>query len=103
MSMSRRAYSLLEIKSVDDDKHIIFGTATTPETDIMDDVVEPDGAEFKLPIPFLWQHDSDKPIGYVTKAKVTSKGIDVEIPALGSKGSTKNTDSIGVFGRFLAI
>jgi HK97 family phage major capsid protein/HK97 family phage prohead protease len=79
MPVSRRAYSLLHIKSVDDDKRIIFGTATTPETDIQDDVVEPKGAEFKLPIPFLWQHDSRQPIGHVTKAKVTSEGIDVEV------------------------
>lgn len=74
-----RAYSLLELKSVDDDKRIITGIATTPEPDLMDDVVEPKGAEFNLPIPFLWQHDSHAPIGHVTKAKVRPAGIDVEI------------------------
>jgi len=73
----QRAYSLLTIKSVDDDKRIITGIATTPETDRVGDIVEPKGAEFKLPIPLLWQHDSDKPIGHVTAAKVTDAGIQI--------------------------
>lgn len=74
-----RAYSLLELKAVDEDKRILTGIATTPSTDRMGDIVEPKGAEFKLPIPFLWQHDSRQPIGHVTKAKVTSAGIEVEV------------------------
>jgi len=40
--------------------------------------VEPKGVSFKLPIPFLWQHNSADPIGWITKATVTGKGIDVE-------------------------
>ena len=74
-----RAYSLLQLKSVDEDKRILTGIATTPATDRMGDIVEPKGAEFKLPIPFLWQHDHRQPIGHVTKAKVTSEGIEVEV------------------------
>lgn len=74
-----RAYSILEIKSLDDDKRIITGIATTPSPDKMDDIVEPLGVEYKLPIPFLWQHNADKPVGNVTKAKVTAKGIEVEV------------------------
>lgn len=75
MTVANRAYSLLEIKSYDDDKRIITGIATTPTTDRQGDIVESDGAEFKLPIPLLWQHDSHQPIGHVISAKVTSKGI----------------------------
>lgn len=78
MEVQKRAYSLLEIKSVDEEKRIITGIATTPKADLMEDVVEPDGAEFKLPIPLLWQHDSSKPIGHVVRAKVTKSGIEVE-------------------------
>lgn len=74
-----RAVSGLEIKAVDEERRIITGIATTPTTDRMGDIVEPKGAEFKLPIPFLWQHDSHSPIGQVTKAKVTAAGIEVEI------------------------
>ncbi len=75
----KRAYSVIELKSVDDDQRIITGIATTPTPDGMDDIVEPKGGEFKLPLPFLWQHDSRQPIGHVTKAKVTKDGIQVEI------------------------
>lgn len=41
----------------------ITGTASTPTTDRMGDVVEPMGAKFKTPMPLLWQHESDKPVG----------------------------------------
>ncbi|MCV4343244.1 phage major capsid protein [Pseudomonas capsici] len=74
-----RAYSLLEIKAVDDDARVITGIATTPSPDRMDDVVEPKGAQFKLPIPFLWQHNHDQPVGHVTKATVTDAGIEVTV------------------------
>jgi HK97 family phage major capsid protein/HK97 family phage prohead protease len=73
------AYSTLQIKSVDAERRVITGIATTPTTDRMGDIVEPKGAEFQLPIPFLWQHDSRQPIGEVTKARVTTEGIEVEV------------------------
>ncbi len=72
-----RAYSLLTIKAVDEDQRVITGIATTPTPDRVGDVVEPKGAEFQLPIPFLWQHDSRQPLGHVTKAKVTAEGIEI--------------------------
>jgi HK97 family phage prohead protease len=74
-----RAYSLLEIKGVDEDAREIFGVATTPSVDRMSDVVEPKGVEVNLPIPFLWQHDASQPIGHVTHAKVSKDGIDVRV------------------------
>lgn len=75
-----RAYSVLDIKAAEDGggKRTFRGTATTPSTDRAGDIVEPDGAEFKLPIPLLWQHNSREPVGWVTSAKVTSKGIEIE-------------------------
>lgn len=73
-----RAYSVLEIKAVSEDERVIEGIATTPTTDRMGDVVEPKGAEFKLPVPLLWQHDSGQPIGHVISAKVTADGITVK-------------------------
>jgi HK97 family phage prohead protease len=80
--MMKRAYSLLEIKAMDDDTRELTGIATTPETDRMGDIVEPKGAEFKLPLPFLWQHDSGQPIGHVTSAKVTKDGIEIKATIL---------------------
>jgi len=76
---TNRAYSTLEVKALDEEKRVITGIASTPSPDRMQDVVEPKGAQFKLPIPFLWQHNHDEPIGHVTEAKVTQKGIEVSV------------------------
>lgn len=76
--MLNRAYSLLEIKAVDAEQRIITGIATTPTADRSGDIVEPDGAQFQLPIPLLWQHDSRQPIGEVFAAKVTAAGIEIK-------------------------
>lgn len=80
MTTINRAYSTFEIKAMEDKngKRTFSGLATTPSVDRMGDIVEPKGAEFKLPIPFLWQHNSREPIGWITSAKVTDKGIEVE-------------------------
>lgn len=85
-----RAYSLLTVKSVDEDARVITGMATTPTADRLHDVVEPEGAQFKLPMPLLWQHDSDNPIGHVTHARVSKVGI--EIVAKIAKGVTAEID-----------
>jgi len=73
-----RAYSLLTIKSVDDDQRVITGIATTPTPDRDGDIVESAGAQFHLPIPLLWQHNSREPIGEVFAAKVTTEGIEIK-------------------------
>ncbi len=76
----QRAYSTFEIRAVDDgddDLRVISGIATTPSPDRVGDIVEPKGAQFTLPIPLLWQHDSREPIGHVTQAKVTKDGIAI--------------------------
>jgi HK97 family phage prohead protease len=75
--MLNRAYSTFEIKSVDEEHRVIRGIATTPSPDRVGDIVEPSGAEFKLPLPLLWQHNSSQPIGHVVEAKVTKNGIEV--------------------------
>lgn len=89
-----RAYSTLEVKAMAEDggKRRFSGTASTPTVDKMGDIVEPKGAEFALPIPLLWQHNSHDPIGWVRSAKVTAKGIDVEceIATIEKPGELKN-------------
>jgi len=77
MDVTHRAYSLLEIKELDDDTRRITGLATTPSPDRAGDIVLPEGAQFKLPLPLLYQHDSRQPIGNVIEAKVTKKGIEI--------------------------
>lgn len=78
MKQKQKAFGIVTIKSVDEDERIIRGLATTIEADRSGDIVEPDGAEFKLPLPLLWQHNHDKPIGKVIKANVTKNGIEIE-------------------------
>lgn len=80
MTKAHRAYSFLEVtKELEDDKDwIIRGIATTPNPDRVGDIVEPLGVEFKNPLPLLWQHESDKPVGTVIFDKPTKKGITFE-------------------------
>lgn len=71
-----RAYSILTIKSVDEDQRTFTGTATTPSPDRIGDVVEPLGVKFKNPMPLLLHHQSDMPVGSVKFDKPTKNGID---------------------------
>jgi len=73
-----RAYSTLELKAVDEDSRRFAGVASTPEVDRVGDIVEPAGAEYKLPLPLLWMHNSADPVGWVRKANITPTGIEVE-------------------------
>lgn len=70
-----RAYSIINVKRANDDARVIEGIASTPTPDRMGDIVEPDGAEFSVPMPLLWQHNSSQPVGHVTWAKVAKDGI----------------------------
>lgn len=70
-----RAYSLLDVKAVNEDARVIEGIASTPAPDRHGDVVEPMGAKYALPMPLLWQHNHDEPIGHVEFAKPTKAGI----------------------------
>lgn len=73
--MQNRAYSLITIKAVSEEERIIEGIASTPTPDRMGDIVNPMGAKFTLPLPLLWQHNHDEPIGHVIEAQLTPDGI----------------------------
>lgn len=73
--MTNRAYSLLTIKAVDEERRTITGIASTPTPDRMGDIVEPLGAVYKTPMPFLLYHDNSLPVGTVDFAKPTKTGI----------------------------
>lgn len=92
--MNHRAYALLNVKGVVEkaDEWVIEGIASTPTTDRMGDVVEPLGARFKLPMPLLWQHNSEQPVGRVEFAKPTAKGIPyvAHLPKIAEAGTLKN-------------
>lgn len=72
------AYGTFTIKNVDEGKREFVGIASTPEPDRANDIMVPEGAKFKLPMPFLWQHDHLKPVGEIYEAKVTNRGIEVK-------------------------
>jgi HK97 family phage prohead protease len=73
--MHNRAYSTFEIKAVDESKRIITGIATTPNVDRIGDIIEPLGVEFTNPLPFLWAHDHEMPVGQVRFDTPTKSGI----------------------------
>jgi HK97 family phage major capsid protein/HK97 family phage prohead protease len=75
---NQHAVSLLMVKAVNEDTREITGIATTPTPDRYGDIVMPEGAKFQLPIPLLWQHDHQSPIGEVTSVKVTAEGIEIK-------------------------
>lgn len=75
MTVTNRAFVSLSIKAVSDDARQIEGWATRPEADRVGDVVMPKGAVYKLPLPFLLDHDHRQSVGEVDKVEVTDKGI----------------------------
>src|SRR5690606_32080917 len=88
------ALPILEVKAVDDGDGFVrvSGMATTPAADRMGDVVEPRGAKFATPMPLLWQHRHSEPVGQVTFAEPTEKGIPFEarIPKVAEAGRLKD-------------
>lgn len=87
-----RAYSLLEVKSVQEDMRVITGMATTPSPDRVGDIVEPLGVKFLNPTPLLHQHRSDQPVGFVTFGEPTKKGISftARLPKIADAGPLKD-------------
>lgn len=76
--MNSRAYTLLTVKSVNEEKRILTGMASTPEADRVGDIVEPMGAQFSDTVPLLWMHQRDMPVGTVKFGKPTKEGIPFE-------------------------
>jgi HK97 family phage prohead protease len=88
----QRAYSLLEVKALDEDQRTISGIATTPEPDRVGDIVDPMGAKFASEIPLLWQHKHDMPVGVAKFGKPTKSGIPfvASVASIAEDGPLKN-------------
>lgn len=88
-----RAYSALHIKTFEEKGEFVHikGVASTPTVDRQRDIVNPLGARFQTPMPLLWQHKQDKPVGRVMFAKPTKAGIpfEAEIPIVREAGLLK--------------
>lgn len=89
-----KAYSVLKVKAITetDDERTITGIASTPNMDRDSDVMDMMGAKFALPIPLLWQHNHNMPVGEVTSATVTPDGIEIvaKIAKIDEEGVLKN-------------
>ncbi|AMO37159.1 phage major capsid protein [Thauera humireducens] len=72
-----KALSAFTVKSFDPEHGIIRGIATTPKTDRDGDIVMPEGAVFELPLPLLFNHDPNQPIGHVIEATATKAGVEI--------------------------
>lgn len=90
-----RAYSLLSTKEFNQTKNaegrdvvVVKGIASTPQTDRYRDTVDPMGARYKVPMPLLWQHQHEAPVGRMTLAKPQKSGIpfEAEIPIVKEAG-----------------
>lgn len=90
MELLHRAYSLIEVKAIDEERRIFSGVATTPTPDRVGDTINPLGARFKNPLVLLHQHKHDTPIGKVVFKKPTKGGIEyeAEIPVIGDEFPT---------------
>jgi HK97 family phage prohead protease len=89
-----KAYAVLTEKAFSEDSDFVYveGIASTPTTDRVGDVVEPLGAKFKTPMPLLMQHMHTEPVGHVTFAKATPKGIPfkAQLPRVKEAGRVKD-------------
>src|SRR5690606_34780907 len=73
-----RHVTYLNVKALGSgNNRIIEGWASTPREDRVGDVVVPDGARYELPLPLLFAHKHDEPIGSVISATVTKAGIRI--------------------------
>lgn len=73
--MTMQAYSLLTVKSVDEERRIVRGMATTPTVDRVGDVVVPEGVVFRGPINLHLYHKHEMPVGNVEFGRPTKAGI----------------------------
>ena len=91
MPALKKSFGSFEIKSTNDEKRTFKGIASTPNSDRAKDIMVPSGAKFELPLPLLFHHEHSAPIGQVIDAKVTDKGIEVEIhiPEIAEEGNLK--------------
>lgn len=79
--MTDRIYSKFLIKDFDSTQRTFSGIATTVSTDRQQDIVEPLGGIFRLPLVMLWQHGKGSitdPIGWITSARPSASEIRIE-------------------------
>lgn len=86
-----KAWSLLEVKQVDDERRIIRGIATTPTVDRVGDIVEPEGMIQRGRVKLHLYHKHDLPVGSVLFDRPTKRGtpFEAEIPDVKEAGTVR--------------
>jgi HK97 family phage prohead protease len=87
-----RAYSIIQVKSMDDDQRVIRGMATTPELDRDGEVIDPFGVKVAEDIPLFLYHDSKQVVGRAKFGRATRDGIPFEarLPQVKEAGRLKD-------------
>jgi HK97 family phage prohead protease len=87
-----RAYSIVNIKEVDEERRVIRGIATTPSVDRVGDIVEPGGVRVAADIPLFLYHDSKQTVGRARLGKGSKTGIPFEasLPHVKEAGRLKD-------------
>ena len=90
--MIKSGFSLIKIKSINEEKRIISGIASTPHLDRQGDIVDPKGVKFETMPKLMLYHDSTKPVGNLTVVDVTKDGIvfEAQIPNVTEDGVIKD-------------
>lgn len=65
-------------KLVSAGKRRVRGLASTDSVDRVGDVVDPRGGRWSLPLPLLWNHKHDHPVGWVRSIEVRGNGLWIE-------------------------
>jgi HK97 family phage major capsid protein/HK97 family phage prohead protease len=65
-----RLFGTLELRAKNDERREFEGIANTATLDDHGTVIEPSGARFTLPMPLLWFHDQETPVGEITHAEL---------------------------------
>lgn len=88
----KKAWSVLQVKAVDDEERLISGIASTPQLDRQGDIVDPKGLKYSNPTPLLWQHKMDAPVGTVTFDAATEAGLTftAHLPKVDEDGALKS-------------
>jgi HK97 family phage major capsid protein/HK97 family phage prohead protease len=86
-----RAYAVLSIKALEDARRTITGLASTPTPDRRGDILEPLGAQFTNPVPLLFHHDRERPVGRATLT-ATRDGIAfaATLPEIAEPGAVRD-------------
>lgn len=87
-----RAYSLLTVKTLDEEARLIEGWATTPTVDRVGDIIDPLGVKFTNPSPLLWMHRHDQPVGTVNFKRPTKEGVQftARLPKIEEAGTLRD-------------